>query len=147
MAEGRVEVLMFRANSEAGRDLFSCEIPGWHFLQTLGHAFGWQPVGTSYSQSAPPKSDVVVRHDYEPGERADLKQVDREDALEWARALAKAKRSEQFVEMLRTSSNPVSPHAATAVSLSTLVDEFTEYAFGGAFTFSLAHKAELDVRE
>src|SRR5687767_13881763 len=94
-------VLMSRARSKGhGRDLFSCSVLDWKFLHELGTTFGWQPRGTTYQLPHASKIVTAALHDYEPGDAADRKEVDRDDAVEWARALESAKRSPHFAAML-----------------------------------------------
>jgi hypothetical protein len=128
-------VVMFRASRQAhGRDLFTCSLADWEFLQHIGITFGWGPRGTTYE--LPPASKIVTPalHDYTPGEPADRKVVDRDDAIEWARSLEKAKASAGFDALLaaRTTKQP----EYTAAVLSNLIEEFAQYAFGGAFAFT-----------
>jgi hypothetical protein len=130
-------VLMSRPRSKRpGRDLFSCSVTDWKFLHELGMTFGWQPHGTTYQLPHASKIVTTALHDYEPGDAADRKEVDRDDAVEWARALESAKRSPHFAAMLEARVASQAANAGVSVaSLTGLIDEFAEYAFGGAFSF------------
>jgi hypothetical protein len=132
-------VHMFRdSRARHGRNLFSCSSEDWQFLQHAGTAFGWQPRGTTYELAQGSKIVTPALHDYAPGEAADRKQVDRDDAVEWARALKSATRSPQFAAMVeaRAATQP----AVSVESSTVLIDEFAEYAFGGAFSFAKAEE-------
>lgn len=71
----------------------------------------------------------------------DCKQIETNDAIEWASALGIAKRSSYFSGMIRA-------HAAlvrsTEEPLLDMVDEFIDFARAGAFVFALV--AEPDAR-
>jgi hypothetical protein len=131
-------VLMFRDSRELyGRDLYSCSDLDWRLLYRIGTTFGWQPRGTTYQLAQGSKIVTPALHDYEPGEPADRKQVDRDDAVEWARSLKAAKRSGHLAAILdaHVTAQPADANASVA-SLNGLIDEFAEYAFGGAFSFA-----------
>lgn len=128
----RVE--MFReARVPKGRNRFSCPLPIWELLWEIGHAFGWQPAGTTYVRPANSGVQVAARRNYRPGGSQDHKLVDEQDAVAWARALEAAK---------------ASPHLAAIVAarsvelLAGTFDEFTEFCYGGAFSFSVWDDAE-----
>src|SRR5688572_17795734 len=115
---------------------FVCPVSTWEFLRDLGQTFGWQPRGSTYvtslRQSTQPPP--AIRHNYQPGGMQDCKQIEMHDAVEWASALGLAKRSSYLRGMIRA-------HAALVHSgeqpLLDLVDEFIDFARGGAFVFSL----------
>ena len=134
-------VFMFRDTAEAqGRDLFSCSDAEWQFLQTLATTFGWQPSGTTYQ--APPrlKLTITALRNYVPGDASDRKDVSRDDAIDWGRALECAKRSPHFTAMLGTSAAAAAAHEpVSTASLVGLIDEFIAYVYGGAFSFASAY--------
>lgn len=128
-------IVMFRSSRQAhGRDLFTCSRADWQFLQRAGINFGWRPQGTTYELPAASKIVAPALHDYDPGEPADRKLVGRDDAIEWARSLDEAKVSARFDTFLAEQAAAEPPH--TAVALANLVEEFSQYAFDGAFTFA-----------
>jgi hypothetical protein len=129
-----------------GRDLFSCTSTEWRLLLTIGSTFGWKPRGATYlpvrGASIP---DATVRHDYEPGEPRDDKQVEAEDALAWATSLSEARRSPHLAALVSGEPDSTSyarqrsERGTTAVeTFLPVMDEFIEYAFGGAFSFARA---------
>lgn len=125
-------------------DRFACSLEAWLLLQKLGIMFGWQPHGAVYVGKARDMADAA-RHNYEPGNRNDLKCVESADALEWADALRAARESERAVEMIERGTNPAAGSNASATdTLSgmapfvTVLHEFIEYARTGAFTFGRA---------
>ena len=127
-----------------GRDLFSCTSTEWRLLLTIGRTFGWKPRGAIYlparGASVP---EATVRHDYEPGEPKDDKQADAEDALAWATSLREARHSPHLAALVSgeaestSSAHQRSARGTTAVeAFLPVMDEFIEYAFGGAFSFA-----------
>jgi hypothetical protein len=69
----------------------------------------------------------------------DCKQLEAEDAIEWASALGLAKRSPHFSGMIRAHAALVSSAEAPVLDL---VDEFIDFAHGGAFVFALCAEPE-----
>jgi hypothetical protein len=131
-------VLLFRASrAEGGRDLFSCSVLEWRLLHQLAMTFGWEPLGTTYPLPLHSRITAPALHDYEPGTPSDLKLVEQRDAIEWARALEAGKRSGHLEAMLEAHSG-MDGDRLDVRSLASVVDEFTQYAYGGAFSFSLA---------
>jgi hypothetical protein len=126
-------VKMFRgAGTPSGGTQFSCPTPIWDLLWELGSAFGWQPTGTTYVMPAKSISQMPARRNYQPGGSRDLKQVEEQDAVAWARALEVAKASPHFATMIE---------ARSAELLPGMLDEFIEFAYGGAFEFSISEPA------
>lgn len=125
-----------------GRDRFSCSLGVWTFLQDLGQAFGWQPSGTTYIAPANRKAAVTARHNYQPGDALDYKRVDSEDAMAWARALEAARQSLLLDSMIAARWPEPEALPGAEATVSSMISEFTEYAFGGEFAFaSEAHAA------
>lgn len=115
---------------------FLCPVSTWEFLRDLGQTFGWHPRGATYVTSSRQKTSppATIRHNYQPGGMQDCKQIEADDAVEWASALGIAKRSAYFSGMIRA-------HAALVRStegpLLDMVDEFIDFAHAGAFMFAL----------
>lgn len=124
-------VEMFRgAAAPKGRNRFSCTLPAWDVLWELGQAFGWQPSGTTYVLPARSTLAVPARRNYQPGSVQDHKRVEAEDAMAWARALEVAKASPHTAAMLAArSAGELLPGG---------IDEFIEFAYGGAFEFAIS---------
>ena len=135
---GTVE--MFRDAAEVhGRDRFSCPIAAWALVWELGQAFGWQPKGTTYL--SPPKRPVETPalRNYQPGDAQDYKRVEADDATAWARALEVAKHSPHFAAMVNARSVAMATSGElTGELLAGVLDEFIEFAYGGAFTFAVS---------
>jgi hypothetical protein len=146
---------MLRDSAEAGgRDRFSCSSVAWELLIELGQAFGWKPRGAVYlpaaiaSRTAP--AAPAVRHDYQAGDPKDHKKVEADDAIAWAAALSEARRSPHLAAMLGARPAPAAVSGElTAEQLrsvnapfSATLDEFIQYAFGGAFVFARANRGE-----
>lgn len=141
-------VNMMRDSAEAGgRDRFSCSSATWELLVEIAKTFGWKPRGATYLPArVADHSDTAARHDYQPGDRQDYKRVEADDAIAWAVALSEARRSPHLIAMVGARPGPAvlddrasagemqSAHAPFAV----IMDEFIEYAFGGAFSFARA---------
>jgi hypothetical protein len=126
-------VEMFRDAAERkGRDRFACSLPMWDLLQEIGAEFGWSPSGSSYVALPGTKHVTHAGKDYQPGEIRDLKQVDEQDAIAWANALEAAILSPRLPEILMRRA----PDAIPRDALVSLIREFTEYCYGGAFVFS-----------
>lgn len=134
MAGVRVELFRDAAESH-GRDRFSCPGAVWDLLLELGETFGWRPLGTTYL--VPPKSKVTTpaRQNYQAGDPIDYKRVETEDAIAWASALEGSRHSSHFIAMVSARSAAVGA-AGSVDSLLSLIDEFIEYVYGGAFTFA-----------
>jgi hypothetical protein len=115
------------ARETRGRDRFSCTFEEWQLLLKLASEFGWQPHDTTYELPPSSKVEDPARHNYEPGEPSDRKRVDAQDSNELARALSEAQGSPRLAAMVAESQN---------ASVSTLISEFIEYAYGGAFMFA-----------
>lgn len=131
-------VQMFRVAAEPnGRDRFSCPLSVWELLREIGETFGWRPTGTTYKTSPRRSVDASVRHNYQPGDALDHKRVETEDAVTWASALALAKRSPHFAAMMSARSAATSADIAGEL-LPGMLDEFIEFAYGGAFTFAIS---------
>jgi hypothetical protein len=123
-------VQMFReAAAPKGRNRFSCSIATWELLWELGQAFGWQPKGTTYVLPAKSKVEAPARRNYQPGSVEDHKQVETEDAQAWARALEVAQASPHTAAMIEARS--------AGELLPGVIDEFVEFAYGGAFEFAI----------
>jgi hypothetical protein len=123
-------VQMFReAAAPKGRNRFSCSISTWELLWELGQAFGWQPKGTTYVLPAKSKVEAPARRNYQPGSVQDHKQVEAEDAQAWARALEVAQASPHTAAMIEARS--------AGDLLPGVIDEFVEFAYGGAFEFAI----------
>jgi hypothetical protein len=131
-------VEMFReAGAPKGRNRFACPLPTWDLLWELGHAFGWHPEGTTYVMPARSTVDVPARRNYQPGGSRDHKRVEEEDAVGWARALEVAKASPHLAAMIEARSGALLGSGKTAGELLPgMLDEFIEFAYGGAFEFS-----------
>jgi hypothetical protein len=90
----------------------------------------------------PPKSKIVTpaRQNYQAGSILDYKRVDAEDAIAWARALEGAKNSPHFAAIVAARSAAMD--GATEAAMLSLIDEFIQYVYGGAFTFAARPAAE-----
>jgi hypothetical protein len=130
---------MFRdAGLGVGFHRFTCPLPVWDLLWELGRAFGWRPQGTTYVMSTDSTLEAPARRNYQPGDSQDHKQVDEEDALAWARALVAAKASPHFAAMVEARSAALLSHGKTVAELlPAVLDEFIEFAYGGAFQFAI----------
>jgi hypothetical protein len=133
-------VEMFRdAAAPKGRDRYSCPASIWDLLWELGRAFGWQPVGTTYVPPARRIVEAPARRNYQPGGSEDHKKVEQQDAVSWARALEAAKVSPHATAMIQA-------HSAARVGedgaelLPGVLDEFIEFAYGGAFEFAIGSR-------
>jgi hypothetical protein len=130
-------VRLYRDAAEThGRDLFACSPTEWQFLLELGRTFGWQAHGATYQLPSNSKLAAAARRDYEPGAASDRKLVDAEDAIGWARALEEAQKSPHFGAMLEARLASLPNDESTAQSIADSLDEFIQYAYGGAFTFA-----------
>lgn len=130
-------VEMFRdAAAPKGGNRFSCPLASWDLLWELGRAFGWQPEGTTYVRPANSTADVPARRNYEPSGSRDQKKVQEEDAVAWARALEVAKASPHLAAMIEAHSAALlGSGQAGGDLLPGVLDEFIEFAYGGAFEF------------
>jgi hypothetical protein len=139
----RITVEMFRhAAAPRGRNRFSCPLPTWELLQELGQAFGWQPKGATYVLPAKSTVEAPARRNYQPGSVRDHKQVEADDAMAWARALEAAKASPHTRAMIEARSTAFA--GADQVNVETLpgvIEEFIEFAYGGAFEFAIGGDA------
>lgn len=141
-------VNMVRDSAEpGGRDRFSCSSIAWELLIELGTTFGWKPKGAVYLPAVGAvRAVLAARHDYRAGDPQDPKQVEADDATEWAAALSAARRSPHLTAMLgarpglATLGTDASDEQVRSVNapFTAILDEFIEYAFGGAFVFSRA---------
>jgi len=130
-----------------GGDRFACSSDAWELTMEIGRAFGWKPRGASYVRTKRVDlSTTVVLHDYRPGDSRDLKCVDTDDAKAWANALIAARRSPHLAAMVSgRAGNAVLELAAMAnagksvdLPINEVLDEFIEFALGGAFLFARA---------
>lgn len=129
-------VEMYRDAAEAGgRDRYSCSVSSWKLLQEIGQAFGWQPAGATYVAPVQLKVQASARRDYQPGGTLDQKCIEQGDATAWAGALELAKGSPHLAAML--AARGVGSAAAVALWCGVL-EEFVQFAYGGAFTFLLS---------
>lgn len=132
-------VEMFRdAAAPKGRDRYSCPLPIWELLWELGRAFGWHPTGTTYVQAVPARRTVeaLARRNYQPGGSQDHKKVEEQDAVAWARALEATKESPHAAAMIQARSAARAGEAGSEL-LPGVLDEFIEFAYGGAFEFAI----------
>lgn len=127
---------MFRTAAAPNR--FSCPLSTWELLHELGRAFGWHPRGTTYVMPAKSTVESPARRNYEPGDWQDQKQVRKADAMAWARALEKAKLSSHAAAMINARSVALASSGKTEGELLPgVIDEFIEFAYGGAFEFAI----------
>ncbi|HEV8332259.1 MAG TPA: hypothetical protein VGQ22_12615 [Steroidobacteraceae bacterium] len=134
-----VVVEMFReAAAPHGRNRFSCPMQTWELLWELGQAFGWHPKGTTYVLPAKTTVEAPARRNYQPGTLHDHKQVEAEDAMAWARALEVAKLSPHTAGMIAARSAAlVDAGQGGGDPLPGVIDEFIQFAYGGAFEFAI----------
>jgi hypothetical protein len=132
-------VEMFRdAASPKGRNRFACPLSTWELLWELGHAFGWHPRGTTYVLPEKSTVEAPARRNYQPGTPRDHKQVEAEDAMAWARALEVAKASPHAAAMIEARSAALAGAGKIGGDpLPGVIDEFIEFAYGGAFEFAI----------
>ena len=131
-------VRLYRDAAEThGRDLFSCSISRWQLLLELGRTFGWQPEGTTYELPSGSKLTAAALRDYDPGSPADRKLISAQDAANWARALEKAQSSDHLPSIIERQLGSAEAEGDTIAAANHSIDEFIEYAFGGAFVFAL----------
>jgi hypothetical protein len=137
-------VQMFReAAAPKGRNRFACPMPVWELLWELGQAFGWHPQGTTYVLPAKSKVEAPARRNYQPGSAQDHKRVEAEDAMAWARALGVAKASPHAAAMIEARAAALADCGdVTAELLPGVIDEFIEFAYGGAFEFAIWSDAQ-----
>jgi len=130
---------MFRdAGVSGGRNRFSCSLPTWELLAQLGRTFGWHARGTTYVVPITSKATLPALRNYQPGGSQDTKWVEAEDALGWARALELAKTSQHLPAMIEARAAALAKDGKLAGdSLSGLLEEFIEFAYGGAFNFAI----------
>lgn len=138
-------VQMYRDAAEAGgRDRFSCSLQIWELLQEIGQTFGWRPAGAIYVAPAQLKVEAPARRDYRPGGALDQKRIEQDDAAAWAQALGLAKDSPHLAAMIKARAD--APTAlegqVTEALLPGVIEEFVEFAYGGAFTFVLSSRPE-----
>ncbi len=132
-------VEMFReAAAPGGRNRFSCPMPIWELLWELGLSFGWHPQGTTYVMPLKSAVETPARRNYEPGGSQDHKHVEEADAKAWARALEVAKGSPHVAAMIEARSVAlVGSGKLGSEMLPGVLDEFIEFAYGGAFEFAI----------
>lgn len=129
-------VEMYREAGAPNR--FSCSLPIWELLWDLGHAFGWHPRGTTYVVPAKSVVELPARRNYEPGDSRDHKRVENEDAMAWAHALEQAKGSSHVAAMMKARFAALACRGKDGGELLPgVLDEFIEFAYGGAFEFSI----------
>ncbi len=135
----RVVVEMVReAAAPKGRNRFSCPLPVWELLWELGQSFGWQPAGTTYVVPAKSAVEAPARRDYQPGSAEDHKKVEAQDAMAWARALQVAMTSPHTTAMIEARSAALASSGKIGGKpLPGVIDEFIEFAYGGAFEFAV----------
>lgn len=127
---------MFRNTAAPNR--FSCPLDVWELLYELGRAFGWRPVGTTYVIAPQSTVESPARRNYEPGSSRDQKLVGEVDAMAWARALEKAMASSHLAAMIEARSLALASNGKVYDELLPgVIDEFIEFAFGGAFEFAI----------
>ena len=127
-------VEMFRDAAEAkGRDRFSCSLLVWNLLQQIGVEFGWDPQGSAYVALPGTRHATPAERDYQPGDARDFKQVSAEDAMAWATAVEAALLAPRLSEILMRGAPAGVPHDA----IISVMREFTEYCYGGAFVFAM----------
>jgi hypothetical protein len=136
-------VEMFRSTATPkGRHRFSCPMSTWELLWELGHAFGWQPKGTTYVLPAKSAVEAPARRNYQPGSTHDHKRVETEDAMAWARALEVAKGSPHAAAMIAARSAALTEAGNSGGEPQPgVIDEFIEFAYGGAFEFAIRSDA------
>lgn len=128
-------VEMFRDAAEPkGRDRFSCSLLMWDCLQDLAREFGWSANGSVYVVPPGAAHEAPAARNYQPGDMRDLKIVDAHDAFAWATALDDALHSPRLPELLKQRG----PAAVPRYALVSVVKEFAEYCYGGAFVYSMA---------
>jgi hypothetical protein len=134
---------MFRnAAAPKGRNRFSCPLASWDLLWELGRAFGWQPKGTTYVLPAKSPMEAPARRNYQPGTVRDHKQVEAGDAVAWARALEIAKASPHTAAMIEARAAALAGSGEPGGELLPgVIDEFIEFAYGGAFEFAILSDA------
>lgn len=136
-----ITIVALRGAPEYEARRLLCPVSTWAFLRDLGQTFGWHPRGATYVTSSrkPALQPAAIRHNYQPGGMQDCKQIEADDATEWASALGIAKRSAYFGGMIRA-------HAAllrcAEEPLLDMVDEFIDFAHAGAFVFSLCAESD-----
>jgi hypothetical protein len=113
----------------------------WDFLREMALTFGWQADGTTYALAAKQRIDSAARRNYEAGDALDRKDVGADDALNWSRGLAMARRSPHFATIV---ANWAEQHGGASqvneAQLAAFVDGFIEYAARGAFSFAASRK-------
>jgi len=95
-----VELRIEQSNSNM--ETHSCRLEFWNLMLSIGEAFGWKPLGTSYLPTSfkAARGQQTPRHDYRPGEWSDAKRVETEDASAWGAALRVALDSPHLDNML-----------------------------------------------
>jgi hypothetical protein len=131
-------------HARAGTDeSLSCSREFWDLMLTIGNAFGWKPVGTSYLPTsfkiAP--GQHIRRHDYRPGDWHDAKRLTGEDTFAWAAALRIALDSPHLSNMLSAqqdgSATPdISTISIDDSSVRESIDEFIGVLRKGALLFA-----------
>lgn len=134
---------MFReASVPGGRNRFSCSLPTWELLAELGRTFGWHSQGTTYVVPVTSKATFPALRNYQPGGSQDSKRIEAEDAMEWARALDLAKASPHVPAMIEARAIAIAGSGKPACDLPPgLLEEFIEFAYGGAFEFAILEDA------
>jgi hypothetical protein len=130
---------MFRdASLPRGRNRFSCSLATWELLAELGRTFGWHPQGTTYVVPVTGRATVPALRNYQPGGSQDTKLIEAEDAMGWARALELAKASPHVAAMIEARAVALAKSGKPAGDLPPgLLEEFIEFAYGGAFKFAI----------
>lgn len=137
----RITVVALRGVPQRDARRFLCPSYTWEFLRDLGQTFGWHPRGTAYVTSIRQKPLALepIRHNYQPGGMHDYKRIEAEDAIEWATALGVAKQSCYFGGMIRAHIGWVE---SSEESLLGTLDEFIQFAHGGAFVFAFCGESD-----
>jgi len=130
---------MFRdASKPGGRNRFSCSLSTWELLAELGRTFGWHPKGTTYVVPVTSRATSPALRNYQPGGSQDTKWVETEDSLGWARALELAKASAYVPAMIEARAAALAKEGKPAGDLLPgVLEEFVEFAYGGAFKFAI----------
>jgi hypothetical protein len=126
------------AAEPGGRNVFSCTRQEWELLVELGQAFGWLARGAAYIRQNTSSADDDVRHGYEAGDIRDPKRVESGDALSWAAALDRARRSDRIEGLIGQTAAAKEQGPIDEAHFAAILDDFIEYAYGGEFSFSRA---------
>jgi hypothetical protein len=106
-------------------------------LVELGRTFGWHPQGTTYVVPVTGRPTVPALRNYQPGGSQDTKRIETEDAMGWARALELAKASPHAPAMIEARAIALAGSGKPAALPPGVLEEFIEFAYGGAFKFAI----------